>query len=128
MENENSFGAECLQILKGAVLSALFCLILSLVFALVLRFTELSDSVIKPINQFIKAFSVLLGCLAAVRGSKGWMKGLFVGLLSIMLTCLVFSLIGGGAALRWLIFVELLFGALVGALGGIVAVNVKRDR
>lgn len=127
MQNENSFGANCLQIVKAAVLAALFCLAATLLFSVILQLTDLSDSVIKPVNQFIKAFSVLFGCLLFVRGSKGWLKGAVAGIMTIMLTCLVFTLIGGGKALSWLIALELLFGAAAGALSGIAAVNLRRD-
>ena len=44
-----------------------------------------------------------------------------------MLTYLVFAMVGGDFSLSWLILAELAFGAVAGALSGIVAVNVHHD-
>lgn len=95
MQSENSFAAHLLQIVKAVVLAVLFCLVAVLIFSLVLKFASLSDSVIKPVNQFIKVFAILFGCFFALRGEKGWLKGIAVGLLTVMLTYLVFAMVGG---------------------------------
>ena len=127
MQSENSFAAHLLQIVKAVVLAVLFCLVAVLIFSLVLNFASLSDSVIKPVNQFIKVFAILFGCFFALRGEKGWLKGLAAGILTVMLTYLVFAMVGGDFSLSWLILAELAFGAVAGALSGIVAVNVHHD-
>lgn len=75
MQSENSFAAHLLQIVKAVVLAVLFCLVAVLIFSLVLKFASLSDSVIKPVNQFIKVFAILFGCFFALRGEKGWLNG-----------------------------------------------------
>ena len=48
------------QIVRGVVTAVLITLVGVLVFAFVLSVTDLSDSVIKPVNQFIKLLSVFL--------------------------------------------------------------------
>jgi len=125
MQSENSFPAHLVQIAKSVVLSVLFSLVAVLIFSVVLKFAALSDSVIKPVNQCIKAFAVLFGCFFGIRGEKGWLKGLVSGMLTVMLTYLVFAMVGGDFSLSWLIVAELAFGAVAGLLSGIVAVNVK---
>ncbi len=127
MQTDNSFAAHLLQIAKAVVLSLLFCLAAVLIFSLILKFASLSDSVVKPVNQCIKAFAILFGCFFAIRGEKGWLKGLAAGILTVMLSYLIFAMIGGDFALSWLIFAELAFGAVAGVLSGIVAVNVRPD-
>ena len=79
-----------------------------------------------PINQTLKVLAVSLGTLLFVRGEKGWLKGLAIGLIFTALSYLAFSAIGGDFSLSWLILVELLFGVLAGALSGAIAVNIKR--
>ena len=123
MQSENSFAAHLVQIAKAVLLSVLFCLAAVLIFSLVLKFASLSESVIKPVNQCIKALAILF----ALRGEKGWLKGLAAGILTVMLTYLVFAMVGGDFSLSWLILAELAFGAVAGALSGIVAVNVHHD-
>ena len=127
MQSENSFAAHLLQIVKAVVLAVLFCLVAVLIFSLVLKFASLSDSVIKPVNQFIKVFAILFGCFFALRGEKGWLKGIAVGLLTVMLTYLDFAMVGGDFSMSWLIVAELAFGAVAGLLSGIIAVNVRPE-
>ena len=127
MQSENSFAAHLLQIVKAVVLAVLFCLVAVLIFSLVLKFASLSDSVIKPVNQFNKVFAILFGCFFALRGEKGWLKGIAVGLLTVMLTYLVFAMVGGDFSMSWLIVAELAFGAVAGLLSGIIAVNVRPE-
>ena len=127
MQSENSFAAHLLQIVKAVVLAVLFCLVPVLIFSLVLKFASLSDSVIKPVNQFIKVFAILFGCFFALRGEKGWLKGIAAGLLTVMLTYLVFAMVGGDFSMSWLIVAELAFGAVAGLLSGIIAVNVRPE-
>lgn len=109
------------EILKAVLFALLFCVAYVVIFAVVLRFVNLSDTVIKCVNQCFKALAILLGCLLAVRGEKGWLKGLVVGIFFIMLTELIFSLLAGG--LGNLLALDLCFGAVVGLICGIIAVN-----
>ena len=125
MQNENSYGNVFFAIIKGVLLSVALSFAFAVVFAAVLRVTALSDTVIYPVNQTLKALSVAIGALAVVRGEKGWLKGGAIGLLTTALSYLAFSAIGGDFSLSWLIFVELLIAFSVGALGGIVAVNFR---
>lgn len=127
MQSESSFAAHLIQIAKAVVLAVLFCVVAVLIFSLVLKFASLSETVVKPVNQCIKAFAILFGCFFSLRGEKGWLKGLASGILTVMLTYLVFAMVGGDFSLSWLILAELAFGAVAGLLSGIVAVNVRSD-
>ncbi len=125
MQNENSFNGG-FAVVKG-VLCALACsLVLTVVFASILRGSSWSSKVIYPVNQGIKMLSVLIGTLLFVRGEKGWLKGLAIGILFTMLSYLVFSAIGGDFSLSWLVVVETLLGATFGLLSGAIGVNLRR--
>ena len=123
MRSENS---ALFQIVKGTGIAVLFALVATVLFSFILRLTPVPDSVIMPVDQCIKALAVLFGCLFSLRGEKGWLKGIAVGIFTVMLTWLVFAMVGGDFSLSWLIFAELAFGAVAGLLSGIVAVNVRR--
>jgi putative membrane protein (TIGR04086 family) len=125
MRNENSFNGG-FSIVKGALFSLAVSLLFGVVFAVILRAFSLSDKVIYPVNQGIKVLSVLLGALLFIRGEKGWLKGGAVGLIFTATSYLAFSAIGGDFSLSWLIVAELFLGLFVGALSGIIAVNVRR--
>lgn len=124
MQN-NEYGNRFFNILKGALLALAISLFLSVLFAAVLKATNLSQKVVYPVAQVIKNLSVLIGVLAVVRGEKGWLQGVSVAGLSTAFSYLTFSAIGGDFALSWLIFIELLLTILTGALGGALAVNKK---
>ena len=126
MQNENSYGNGFFGILKGVGLAMLSALLLTAVFACLLRFTPIPDKAIYPIAQTIKVISIVLGALAFTRGEKGWLKGGAIALLFTALSYLTFSAFGGDFSLSWLLLAELVLSLVAGLLGGIIAVNMRR--
>ncbi len=126
MQNEG-IGNGFFQIIKSVALALALALLSTVIFATVLRVTALPDKVIYPINQTVKAVSLVFGVCTFVRGEKGWIKGGAAALLFTALSYLTFSAIGGDFSLSWLIIVEVLFTLAAGALGGALAVNWRRD-
>ena len=106
-------------------LALAFSFLVVVIFANILRFTPLPDSVIYPVNQTLKVLCVLLGALSFVRGEKGFVKGAAIGLLFTALSYLSFSALGGDFSLSWLIFAELFLALFSGAVGGAIAVNLQ---
>ena len=125
MRNDHVF-EDGFSIVKGMALSVAVALLGAIIFAVILRVCALPDKIIYPVNQTIKAVSVILGVLAFVSGEKGWMKGGATGLLFTAVSYLVFSAIGGDFSVTWLILTELAVGGFVGMISGIIAVNIKR--
>ena len=125
MRNENSFN-EGFSIVKGVACALIISLLGAIIFAVILRACALSDKVIYPITQTIKWVALSVGVLLFTRGEKGWLKGGIVGLLFTAVSYLAFSAIGNQFSLSWLILAELVFALFIGALSGIIAVNVKR--
>ena len=124
MRNESSFN-DGFCVVKGVGLAVAISLLGAIIFAVILRNCSLSDKVIYPVNQTMKSVALALGALFFVRGEKGWLKGLCMGLAFTALSYLAFSAIGGDFSLSWLIAAELILEVFVGALSGIVAVNIK---
>lgn len=127
MENQSRTGNGIFQVIKGAGLALAFSLLTAVVFANVLRFAPLPDSVIYPVNQTVKTVAICLGTLLCVRGEKGFIKGIGVALLFTALSYLAFSAFGGDFSLSWLIFAELGVSLLAGVISGAVAVNMRHD-
>ena len=122
MRSENS---ALFQIVKGTGIAVLFALVATVLFSFILRLTPLPDSVIMPVDQCIKALAVLFGCLFSLRGEKGWLKGLAVGMLTVALTGFVFSAVARDFSFSLLLLAEFAFGAVAGLLSGMVAVNLR---
>ena len=124
--SKNAVGGAPFQILKSVGIALMFSLFFSVSLACALRFFSVSDKVIYPVNQAVKVLAVFVGCLAGVRGEKGWIKGVGVGLLFTALSYLAFSCVGGDFSLSWLILAETAIGAVAGALSGAISVNLRR--
>jgi len=126
MRNEEYAFEGAFSIVKGVLLALGVSALLAVIFAVVLRSVSLGEEVIYPVNQGIKGVAVLLGSAVFVRGEEGWLKGGVIGVLFTALSYLAFSSLGGDFSLSWLIVAELALGVFTGALGGIIAVNLKR--
>lgn len=113
-------------VIKGSLWSVSLTLIGILLFAVVLRFTSISDSFIMPINQIIKVFSILIGCImgAKTNPEKGLKMGLIIGLLYSIIAYLLFSLLSGSWAFSLSTFIDVVFATLIGGICGIFAVNI----
>ncbi len=121
MRNDGIF-----SIVKGVGVALAISLLCAVIFANVLRTVPLSTRTVYFVNQSVKCAAVLVGALLFVRGEGGWRKGGGIGVLFSLLSYLLFSAVGGDFSLSWLAFAELFFIALLGAVGGIIAVNLRR--
>lgn len=124
-ENKISFiGA----LLKGALMALSVCLISILIFAFILRFVAISETVIKPINQVIKTISILVGTFYGLKKSHdmGLISGLCIGLLFTIIAFVAFSALDGSFVFGITLVNDCMFGAITGGICGIIAVNFKR--
>lgn len=117
-----------LAILKGSLIALCISLVGILIFAFILKFASISDKAIRPINQVIKGISVLVGVFVAMRkvDKMGLVGGLLIGLIYTLLAFVVFSILDGNFEFNLTLLNDLLFGGIMGAICGIIAVNVKR--
>lgn len=118
-----------ISILKGTIYAITCSLILILIFALLIRFLNIPDGFIMPINQAIKIISLFLGNFLAFRGTdKGFIKGLILGLLYSFLSYIIFSFLCGNFNFGLTTLTDLLFSAILGGISGIISVNIKGRR
>lgn len=117
-----------LAILKGSLVALCVSLVGILIFAFILKFANISDGAIRPINQIIKGISILVGVFVAMRklDKMGLVGGLLIGLTYTILAFVVFSILDGNFEFNLTLLNDLLFGGIMGAICGIIAVNVKR--
>lgn len=117
-----------LVILKGTLIALSISLFGILIFAFALRFISMSDSLISPINQVIKGLSILLGTFIAMKklNQMGLVTGLLIGLSYTLLAFIVFSILSGSFSFSITLFNDLLFGGIIGAICGIIAVNFRK--
>lgn len=115
-------------LIKGSLIALSISLIAICIFAFVLRFCDLSEEVIKPVNQIIKIVSVLVGAYIGMKGCKemGLITGFFIGLLYTLLAFVVFSLLNGAFNFNSSLINDLIFGGIAGGISGILAVNFRK--
>lgn len=127
MQRESTAGNSLFRIVKGVGLALGFAFLGVVVFAGVLRSTNILDRAVYPVNQTLKLLAIALGTLVFVRGEKGFLQGGAIGLLFAALSYLTFSALGGDFSLSWVAIVEVLLSVLTGAVCGAVAVNLHRN-
>lgn len=114
--------------ISGSIVSLLSALALILAFAFVIRFANVSNSLITPVNIVIKIISISLGVFVATKdGTKGLVKGVVVGICFTFLCQIVFAILNRAVSLSAMIFVDFLVAAVVGMLSGILFVNLKKN-
>ena len=115
------------QITKGTGIAVIIVLLAVLALSAIIRFTSVGDGIIKPVNQFIKITAIFIGAFFSLKGSGGYIKGFLVGILTLIITFLIFSMLSGEFDLSFWYLLDLALGAAVGVLSGIIAVNVKKN-
>ncbi len=117
------------SVAKGALVAVCVSLVLVLMFAFLLKFTNIPESTIKPVNQVIKGISILIGVFVGLRKSKelGLVSGLLIGFIYTIVAFVVFSILGGVFAFDLTFLSDILFGAVMGAICGIICVNLKKS-
>ncbi|MGN1061016.1 MAG: TIGR04086 family membrane protein [Candidatus Coproplasma sp.] len=115
------------QIAKATLFAVVFSLVYVLVFTLIIQLAQLSSAVIKPVNQVFKIVAIALGSLLFIRGQKGYIKGAISGLCTVLVSYIVFSIIGGSFEIGWTFLLEILISVAAGTITGIIAVNLKKS-
>lgn len=115
-------------LIKGSLFSLSISIIAICIFAFLLRFFDINTDLIKPINQVIKIFSILMGTFLGLKNVKemGLITGFIIGVVYTILAFLAFSLLNGCISFDKTLINDLLFGGIAGAIAGIIAVNIKK--
>ena len=117
------------NLLVGILISVCVSLSLVLVFAFILKFTNIPESAITPVNQIIKGVSVFLGVFIGLRKTKelGLVSGLLIGFVYTLIAFVVFSILSGKFSFDITLLTDIIFGAVIGAICGIICVNLKKN-
>lgn len=113
---------------KGSLVATAVSLIGILFFAFVIKMFGITDEFLKPVNQVIKAVSIMLGVFAGLKADKekGLVKGVIIGLIYTLLAFVVFSSLNGSFNFDKSLLNDVLFGGITGSICGVIAVNLKK--
>lgn len=113
---------------KGTFVALLISLVGILLFALFLKFVDINDGWISPINQIIKVISIFFGVKTFLKYScgKGLIKGTILSFVYTLLAFIIFSILSGGFVFDVTLLLDILFGVLIGAICGIICISAKK--
>lgn len=119
-----------IRLFRGVAAAALCTLPGMALLALAVVFTPVQDATLTVLNQLLKAASVFTGVLVAVGrgGERGLVTGAAVGLIYMLLGYGLYCALDGSPSALGLLGGEALFGALIGAVSGVLCANTKPAR
>ena len=114
---------------KGVLCAVIVTLLFILGFALVVQLSGISSNAITPIMQVVKVVCIFVAVAIALKHakSKGWLYGALVGMIYMVLTFLIFSLMDGKFTVGISALSDLLFQTLVGLVSGVILRMRNKD-
>lgn len=111
-----------LSIIKCCMIGILVTFVGLILFAVVLKFVDLSSNIIGYINDALKAISifVMLFCIKKTNGDKLIIKSIFAGLLYAVLSLIIFAILNKGFAFNMTILYDILFALIVSIIVAII--------
>ncbi len=117
------------NITKGVGISLLVTFILLLIFATILTYTEISETIVNPVIIMITAISILIGSsIGNIKIKKnGLLNGALIGGIYMITIYLISSILNWKFGLEIQSIIMIVIGMIFGILGGIIGVNKKTN-
>ena len=115
------------EVAKATVAIITFSLFALAIVAAAVRSLAPAQIVLTAINWTLKAAGAFAFCALFIRGGRAVFKGMAAGVLSVILTMLLFALIGGGFHLDALFLVEILLCTLLGGFGALIGAKLRKE-
>ena len=127
MEPVNISNNNLKGVIKGVVISYIFTIVMCLIYAIVLTYTNVQENTIPPVIIVITAISIFIGStIGNYKIQKnGLLNGALVGLIYIVTIYLISSILNGYFTLNIASIIMIVLSILFGILVGIIAVNMK---
>ncbi len=109
-------------VLRGLLFSMAVTLVLTLLFALLIGWTDMSDTAIRLINQVIKIGAIVFGaCFSIPRGDeRALRRGALIGFIYMALGVLLYALLSAQKLTPAQYLTDVFLGVAVGGLTGVV--------
>lgn len=122
-DNSNSV----IRILKGSIIAMVATIILLIIFAAILTYTNINEKTMPTVIIVITALSILIGSQIATSKIKrnGILNGAIVGLIYIAFLYILSGLVTKNFSLNNYSIIMIVTSILIGGLGGIIGVNRK---
>lgn len=117
-----------IQMVKGYVISLIVSLISLFIYAVILVNTNIQENTIKPVIITLTAISILIGSsISSLKIRKnGIINGIIVAIMYVLSLYILSSIAICGFAFNLSSIIMIVVGIIIGALGGIIGVNIGR--
>lgn len=114
-------------VLKGTLLGYAVTLVMFLIFATALTFTDFPEKMVRGAVIIATVISVLIGGTVAGRYARvmGWMNGAATGVFYVVLLYLLSGLFTRNYAIDGSVLTTLGIGFVSGAAGGVIGINMR---
>lgn len=126
MENKLESNKNIIKIIKGSIISIIISLILLLIYAILLSYTNISETTMTPVVITISGISILIGStISSLKIKKqGMLNGALVGLIYILFIYILSSILLTGFGINTKSIIMIAVSAVTGMIGGIMGVNL----
>lgn len=114
-------------ILKGTLISIIATIVLLMIFAAVLTYSNINENSMPTVIIVVTALCILLGSQITTSKIKrnGIVNGALVGAIYILALYLISSIISKDFSLNFYSIIMMATSILIGGIGGIIGVNKK---
>lgn len=114
------------RVIKGSLFAIIISLILLLIYASLLTYTDISENTMTAVVITISGISILIGSsISSMKIKKqGMLNGALVGLIYMVFIYILSSILISGFSLDTKSIIMILVGMLAGMVGGIIGVNL----
>ena len=122
---ENTTDNVIIKIFKGLIFSFVITLISIFIFAIVLTYSDISESIIPIVIIVLTFISILIGSIISMRKitKNGMLNGGIIGGIYVILLYLISSILNTGFTFNIYTIVMIIAGIVSGIIGGIIGVN-----
>lgn len=116
------------SVLKGTVFGYIFLVICFAVLAVVYTYTPFPAGLLAPFTKGITALSIIICAIISARNINGfgWLHGAAAGFAYTIIRLIAATVSTNGFSLDKTVPEMLLFGLILGAIGGIIGINFKK--
>ena len=116
-------------ILKGTLISIIATIVLLMIFAAVLTYSNINENSMPTVIIVVTALCILVGSQITTSKIKrnGIVNGALVGAIYILALYLISSIISKDFSLNIYSIIMMATSILIGGIGGIIGVNIKKQ-
>ena len=126
IKTENNIDNKIKRILKGIIFSIVITLISIFLFAVVLTYSNISETII-PVFIIVLTFcSIMIGTIMGIKNIKknGMLNGAIIGTAYVIILYLVSSILNTGFTFNNYTILMIISGIISGMIGGIIGINI----